>query len=235
MTSKEPTSLPFESSDSAEQELWAALSDLPSGEPSGQLRRRFYNGLHEASSRRWTERLSHWLGMNSNGGWITVAACLLVGFGVAQVMDQPASESPRLVTLEENMALLQRELILDRLQDASANTRLRGIVDASQVVAHDQQVARALMDRAMQDRSISVRSAAIDALGSQMHSGDIGTEVMQLLEDTESPIVQLALVDLILRHGDSEQIRQLQEMAVSGQLHPDLTSHVNNALGSQSI
>ena len=108
-------------------------------------------------------------------------------------------------------------------------------MDASQVVAYDQQVAQALMDRATQDRSISVRSAAIDALGSQMHSGDIGSEVMQLLGNTESPIVQLALVDLILRHGDGEQIRLLQEIADSGLLHPDLISHVNNALRSQSI
>jgi HEAT repeat protein len=158
-----------------------------------------------------------------------------LGFGVAQVIDRPVEDSTRLVALEENLALLQRELILDRLQDTSATKRLRGAVDASQVVAYDPQVARALLDLATQDRSVSVRSAAIDALGSQMNSGDIGGEVMQLLEGAESPIVQLALVDLVLRHGGGQQIRQLQELADNGGLHPDLVRHVNNALRSQSI
>jgi hypothetical protein len=235
MTRKEPTSLPFESSDSAEEKLWSALADLPLEEPSSHLRRRFYNGLHEAGSQSWTQRLSQWLGMRSNGGWATVAACLLLGFGVAQVIDRPVEDSTRLVALEENLALLQRELILDRLQDTSATKRLRGAVDASQVVAYDPQVARALLDLATQDRSVSVRSAAIDALGSQMNSGDIGGELMQLLEGAESPIVQLALVDLVLRHGGGQQIRQLQELADNGGLHPDLVRHVNNALRSQSI
>jgi len=232
---KEPASLPFESGDVDEQKLWAALSELPRGEPSGELRRRFYSGLHEAAKPHWTERLSSWLGMSSTSGWITAAACLLLGFGFAQVLDRPESDSARLVALEENLAGLQRELILDRLQDTSANTRLKGVVEASQLVASDPLVAQALLDRAAQDRSLSVRSAAIDALGSQLRSGRIGGDLMRLLEDAESPIVQLALVDLVLRHGDEDQINQLQSLSDGGQLHPDLVRHVNSALRSPSI
>lgn len=234
MPDKKPTSLPFESDEPAEHKLWAALSELPRGEPSDRLRQRFYSGLHEAGRRPWTQHLGQWLGLQA-GGWVTAAACLLLGFGFAQVIDRPTAETSKVVAIEENVARLQRELILDRLQDASASTRLRGVVDASEVVAHDQQVARALLDRAAQDASLSVRSAAIDALGSQLGSGEIGAELMRLLQGAESPIVQLALVDLVLRNGDGEQIRQLQGLADSGKLHPDLVRHVNNALRSQSI
>lgn len=234
MPDRKTTSLPFESDDPAEQKLWAALGDLPRGEPSDQLRRRFYSGLHETGQRPWTERLGRWLGLQA-GGWVTAAACLVLGFGVAQVIDRPSSDAGRLVALEENMSRLQRELILDRLQDASAGTRLRGVVDAGAVAASDPQVAQALLNRAAQDSSLSVRSAAIDALGSQLGSGEIGAELMRLLEGAESPIVQLALVDLVLRHGDGDQIRTLQNLADGGQLHPDLVRHVNNALRSQSI
>ncbi|MDX1554409.1 MAG: hypothetical protein R3212_00110 [Xanthomonadales bacterium] len=242
MSKKYPTSLPFESSEPAEQQLWEALADLPRGEPSAKLRQAFYNGLHESASQSWTERVGDWLGIRSGGGWVTVAACLLLGFAVAQVANlpdvdntAPAADADRLAALEDNLAMLQRELILDRLQDTSVNTRLRGVIEASEVASRDPQVARALLERATQDRSISVRSAAIDALGPQVDSGDIGDGVMQLLENAESPIVQLALVDLVLRHGNSTQIRQLQDLAENGRLHPDLVRHVNNALGSQSI
>jgi hypothetical protein len=58
---------------------------------------------------------------------------------------------------------------------------------------------------------------------------------MALLEGAESPIVQLALADLVLRHGDRPQVRQLQSLADAGRLHPDIVRHVNNALGSQTV
>lgn len=235
MNSKNPDNLPFESSDASEEALWEALTELPQAEPSPQLRRRFYDELHAAGSGHWLTRLNRWLGMNSSGGWVTVAACLMIGFGVAQVFDRTANESPRLEALEQNLAILQRELILDRLQDTSVSTRLRGVVDASQIASGDPIVTRALLDRASQDSSTSVRSAAIDALGSRMGAGGVGSEVMQLMEDAESPIVQLALVDLVLRHGDNAQITQLQELADEGRLHPDLVRHVKKALRSPSI
>lgn len=235
MKTKTPTNLPFEGNDEAEDQLWKALSDVPQSEPSPHLRRRFYDKLHAAGSGHWTTRMSRWLGMNSSGGWATVAACLMLGFGVAQVFERTASGSPRLEALEENLAHLQRELILDRLQDTSVSTRLRGVVDASQVAPGDPVVTQALLDRAAQDSSSSVRSAAIDALGPRLETANVGSEVMQLMESAESPIVQLALVDMVLRHGDSGQIRQLQELADEGGLHPDLVRHVNKALRSQSI
>lgn len=235
MNDRKMSNLPFDGADPTEQKLWAALGDMPRGEPSDGLRRGFYSRLHASAARPWTERLGRWLGLSENAGWVTAAACLVIGFGFAQVIDRPAEEDTRLVALEQNLAHLQRELILDRLQDTSASIRLKGVVDASQVVARDEQVARALLDRAAQDRSLSVRSAAIDALGSQLRTGEIGAGLMQLLEGAESPIVQLALVDLVLRHGNQQQIEQLQDLADSGRLHPDLTRHVNNALRSQSI
>lgn len=235
MTDKDRTYLPFESSDPAEEKLWAALGDLPRGEPPLGLRRRFYSSLDAAQSMRWTNRLADWLGMRPLGGLATAALCLVLGFGFAQWMDRPGEQTARLAALEQNVALLQRELILDRLQDASASVRLKGVLDASEVAATDHQVALALLDRATKDRSLSVRSAAIDALGSQLGSGEIGSGLMRMLSSAESPIVQLSLVDLVLRNGDAEQIRQLQDLADSGQLHPDLVRHVNNTLRTQSI
>lgn len=235
MNDRKMSNLPFQGDDPNAQKLWAALGDMPRGEPSDGLRRRFYSRLHEAGTRPWTERLGRWLGLRENAGWVTAAACLVLGFGFALVIERPAEEDTRLAALEQNLAQLHRELILDRLDDESASTRLKGVVDASEVVATDPQVARALLDRAAQDRSPSVRSAAIDALGSQLGSGEIGSELMGLLEAADSPIVQLALVDLVLRHGDRQQVSQLQDLADSGRLHPDIVRHVNNALRSQSI
>ena len=121
------------------------------------------------------------------------------------------------------------------MQDANAGKRLRGVIDAGSVVQDDAEITRALLMRATEDRVYSVRSAAIDALGPRLNSTAVGNELMNLLENAESPLVQLALVDLVLRNGSDAQLERLLQLANKRRLHPDLIRHVNNSLGSESI
>ena len=58
---------------------------------------------------------------------------------------------------------------------------------------------------------------------------------MNLLANVESPLVQLSLVDVVLRNGSNDQLEQLRALASDDQLHPDVVRHVNNSLGDLSI
>ena len=239
MTERKNQSLPFESSEPAEQKLWQALGDLPGAEPPTSLRRSFYNELEKTGSRGWAGRLRDWLGFSNNNGWATAAVCLLVGFAVARIGfvgdGVDSTDSTRLVALEQNIALLNRELVLDRLQDDAPGKRLLGVYEASGLAQDDEVIAQALLVRASEDSSPSVRSAAIDALGPQLRSEKVGNELMSLLENAESPIVQLALTDMVLRNGSQHQLNQLQRLADEDRLHPDLVRHVRKSLGSETI
>lgn len=228
--------LPYESDNEAENRLWTALADLPQEEPSPQMRRSFYGRLDGLANRHWTKQLQRWLGFGNGRGWATAAACAVLGVFAGQWVDDAGpADSGRLATLEQNVAMLNRELILDRLDDATAGKRLRGVMDARLVAAGDDEIARALLIRATQDRVTAVRSAAIDALGPSLGSAGIGNELMKLLEDAESPIVQLALVDLVLRNGDQAQLQQLMRLAENEQIHPDLIRHVMSAVGGETV
>ena len=236
MSERETVNLPFDSADPAEQKLWAALEDMPRESPSPNMRRSFYRELEHANVKSWALRLQGWLGINRSAGWLTAATCVLIGIGMGQALNRPDSGGPmRLELLEQNVALLNRELILNRMGDEAAGQRLRGIIDAGNVVQDDAEIARALLLRATEDRVHSVRSAAIDTLGPRLSSTAVGNELMNLLETAESPIVQLALVDLVLRNGSGPQIERLRELADAGRLHPDLIKHVSNSLGSETI
>lgn len=236
MSDKDKINLPFDSDDKNEQQLWAALENLPLDEPSPQMRRSFYRALDRENTMRPIEKLRSWLGMKSNAGWVTAAAAVLLGVGIGKALDDTASTEPtRLAALEQNVAMLNRELILDRLEHDTAGKRLRGVIDAAYVVQDDIEIARALLLRATEDKVASVRTAAIDALGPRLATATVGDELMKLLGNAESPLVQLALVDLVLRNGSDVQLRQLLQLANTGALHPDLTNHVKNSLGSESV
>jgi hypothetical protein len=236
MPEKENFNVNFDSDDPAEQKLWAALEGLPREAPSADMRRSFYRELERTTTVRWPERIRNWLGLSSRRGWLTAAASVLVGVSAGQFYGGTENiEVTRLAALEENIALLNRELILDRMQDATAGQRLRGVIDAGDLVEEDLEITRALLVRATEDRVQSVRSAAIGALGPSLTSTSVGQELMSLLENAESPLVQLALVDLVLRNGNKAQLEYLLQLTKSDKLHPDLIKHIEISLGRETV
>ena len=228
MADKKISNLPLEFDDEAGRDLWDALGEIDREQPSSNLRRSFHEKLEHASRGSWLDKLRATLGLRSNTGWLTATACVLVGLGIGHLGSSNVADSDgdRLAALEQNITELNRRLILDRLEDQVPGTRLRGVLDAASYAGDDVEIANALLVRATQDRVSSVRSAAIDALGASTSTSAVGEQIMDLLEQAESPIVQLALVDLVLRYGNEQQIDQLLTLAGQDRLHPDLARHV---------
>lgn len=227
--------VPFTSDDAEEQQLWRALQDVPQAEPPPRLRRKFYDELDKATRQTRLDRWRHWFGLAGARGLATAAACIVVGVIVGTTWDSSSVQRDELTDLQQQVAQLNRNLILDRLESESPNKRLLGVIDAAGVAASDSEIAHALLTRAVDDRVYSVRAAAIDAIGPQLNTSAMGDDLMALLTKTESPIVQLALVDLVLRHGNAQQIEQLLQLSERGALHPDLAQHVKSAVGRKPV
>ena len=231
MSDKKTSDLPLGSEDTAENELWNALGSIEPAEPPATLRQGFYQELERASRPTSMAKLRDLLGFSGNAGWLTATACVLLGIGAGQLLDESGSTgTDRLAVLEQNVSMLNRTLILDRLENDSAGKRLRGVMDAAFVAGDDAEIARALLQRATEDRVHSVRAAAIDALGPQIGTPSIGKTIMASIVQTDSPLVQLALIDLVLRNGSQQQVEQLLKLAEDGLLFPDLSRHVLTSL-----
>lgn len=229
MTDKKSRGLPLDA-DADQQALWDALGEVALDEPSPRLRQGFYRHLERAGRPPFWLRLQRFLGFGDASGWLTAAACLLAGIGTGMLAGGGSNADARLAALEDNVTALNRRLILDRLENETPGKRLRGVMDAAQVVGRDAEVTQALLARATQDRVPSVRSAAIDALGTHLQSPAVSKPLMNLLTEADSPIVQLALVDLVLRYGSDEQVDRLLTLAEESRLHPDLSRHVIRTL-----
>lgn len=229
---KRTSDLPLESDDAAENKLWDALSAIETEEPSQNLRQGFYQKLEQASRPTLVSNLRDLLGFSGNAGWITATACLIAGIGAGQMLGATDTETggTRLAALEQNVSMLNRSLILDRLENDSAGKRLQGVMDAASIAGGDTEVTNALLRRATEERVHSVRAAAIDVLGRQLGAPAIGQKIMDSIQEADSPLVQLALIDLVLRNGNQEQIEQLLQLAQDGVLFPDLSRHVLTSL-----
>jgi hypothetical protein len=234
MSDKRKSGVPFESEDAAEQQLWSELENLPQEGPSQNLRRRFYDELEHADRR--LHRRRRWLGWITAPGLVAALGCLVVGVMVGLwLRSQPAANHSELAQLQAQVAILNRNLVLDRLENDSASKRLLGVIEASDLAEHDPEVRRALLERAVDDRVHSVRSAAIDAIGPRVGSPAVGDELMASLEKAESPLVQLALADLVLRYGNPMQMEQLLQLSERGRLHPDVAQHVKSSVSRNRV
>ena len=87
MSEKKVSGLPLESDDVAENELWRALAEIETEQPSARLRQGFYSRLEHAGRRTMLGQLRDALGFSGNAGWLTAAACLLIGVTAGQLAD----------------------------------------------------------------------------------------------------------------------------------------------------
>jgi len=228
---KESRGVPFVSEDDDEQRLWSDLEHVSQAEPPPRLRRKFYGELDRLGRATPLDRWRGLFGLTGHRGVLTAFGCVLIGVFTGMVFSAMDSvDRSEIDDLQTQVAQLNRNLIMDRLESVSPSKRLLGVIDAANVAENDAEVARALLTTAVDDRVYSVRAAAIDAIGPQLNRPAVGDELMALLEKADSPLVQLALVDLVLRHGNATQLDQLVKLSERGVLHPDLVQHVKSAV-----
>ena len=207
-------------------ELWRSLSLLPAEEPSAALRGRFYEslsayrqGLESAPSHGlWQRLLALWPG---NPAWqMALSMALLVagvGVGYAWRPGQSGSAGAptELAQLRGEVSSMRQLVALSLLQQQSASERLRGVSWAVRVEPSDSEVLTALLQTVNHDPNVNVRLAAVDAL--HPFASAVGTRqaVIQALTRQDAPIVQVALIDLLVDLKERRAAQALQQVASS--------------------
>ncbi|MEN7343422.1 MAG: HEAT repeat domain-containing protein [Pseudomonadota bacterium] len=212
-----------------DDDLWDQLDQLPRQRASGDLRRRVMMAVHEAHDAKQARRgWLTFLGLpQAKAGFAMAASCvlgLLIGAGLSDVKDEKVDT--RVAELELRMDAMGRELLISRLDAASPSDRLAAVLAAAEYDGSDQTVSAALLARAVNDPVSSVRAAAISSLGSGVNRQPVADELLRLLQQYDSPTVQLAIIDALLRHGDAAVVDALKERAAQQELHPALVDYV---------
>lgn len=203
--------------------LWRDLALLPPEEPSDSLRPRFYavldayrQGAESApQSSLWDKIRKLW---PSQPVWqVAIAAGLLVVGLTAGYGFRSDAPPPELTELRQEVSQMRQMLTLSLLQQPSASERLRGVSWANQVPASDTQVLQALVMAMRTDPSVNVRLAAVDALRTFASNPGVGPAVRMDIVDAlpiqDAPIVQVALIDLLVDIKDREAAAPLRLLA----------------------
>jgi Putative zinc-finger/HEAT repeats len=203
--------------------LWRDLAGISTEEPGLGLRARFYEMLRGAgagsapapsptrsAARRWWRAAP-----GSPALWRIAAGLALLGIGAA-IGYAVRSNGSEIGQLRGEVSTMRQLVALSLLQQQSASERLRGVSWAYRVEPSDSGVLAALLDAVNRDPNVNVRLAAVDALHAFASNSLAHQRVLESLENQTAPIVQVAIIDLLvdLKEGKAgPELRKLAENA----------------------
>jgi anti-sigma factor RsiW len=216
--------------------VWKKLSLLPSEQPSPESRARFEAMLHAyptvsaaqagvvgfAEGKRasgWSA-IAHWL-RSPIGAVAWSAALLVIGvFLGTRLGDANSSHSQELAAMHSELTNMRQLVVLSMLTQQSAGERLQGVSWSSREDHLDPQVQSALLRTLRFDGSVDVRLAALDALSRHASQPQIRKGVVDTLQEQQSPLVQVALIDLLAEWRDPDAVQRLRSLQQIPNLNP---------------
>lgn len=195
------------------REVLAALDAVNEEQPAPAVRSRFQSALlQEVAAQGRTRLLTPWV-------WRAAAAVLIVVGGA--LVWQWNAQQQQLQALREEM-LQTRQLLLAQLRNTqSASQRIDGATVAYSFAQPDDEIVQALVNALNTDRNTNVRLAALEALGKFYQEATVRQELVAALATQNDPVVQIALIQLLVQMKEQEVTDELQKIIEdSGTLQP---------------
>ena len=164
--------------------------------------------------------------MTSRAPWFRysgqAAAALLVlgiGFAVGRQTASPAAASPEVQTLRAELQDLRQVVTLSLMQQQSASDRIKGVSWSSQIDSPGNDIVQALLDTLNHDPNVNVRLASIDALERFADLAVVRQTTLEAVRTQMSPLVQIALIDFIVKMNEQTARPILKAIADDPKVH----------------
>jgi hypothetical protein len=198
-------------------ETWEMLGLLEQEQPSTAMRSRFYQSLEAyreglASTPPAAQPARRPFFDWGWRGWAWSAALLVAGVTAGHLLDSRNRNQGDLAHLQEEVQHMRQLVTLSLLEQQSASERLRGVDYAYRVEQSDAPVLAALLHAVNYDPNVNVRLAAVDALRKFSANPAVRGTLDQSLVKQSSPLVQLALIDLIVDTRDRSALPELEAL-----------------------
>ena len=220
-------------------ETWAQLGLIAEEQPGPGLRRRFYRSLEEwrreaePSARPWRARLRLLLPdprrLAPAMGLAAAALVLIVGFGAGFFLGR-GGDADRLEQLSRENGRLRQQASLSLLEQPSAAARLQGVSLAARQPDPGGELIRKLLDILDNDPSVNVRLQAVDALYMFVGREEVRSALSASLERQTSPMVQVALIDLIVAAKERRAAAALRELLQSEKAVPEVKQRAQSGI-----
>jgi len=229
--------------------VWRGLEAMSEPEPSQAMRVRFHETLAAYEEGYQDAQRRHAMAVPARSWWaawwparpawqmacsaILALACLAGG----RYLGAPArpAANPELAQLKGQVESLRQMVALSLLQQQSPNARLRGVAYSFQVSQPDPQVEQALLFAVSHDANVNVRLSAVDALAKFGANPEVRRALVDAIPLQDSPLVQVALVDLLVQINDKDAAAALRKLAADTQLDEAVRQQAASGLQKMGV
>jgi hypothetical protein len=204
--------------------VWQKLGQLPEEEPTPAMRTRFYAMLE--GYREGLEKPSPASSITFSTPWwrslfpaapamqfLLAALFLVIGVLLGRLSNYEKQGNGELVQLRGELQNMRQMVTLSLLQQQSASERLAGLSWSEQVRQPDTKVLDALINALNYDPNVNVRLRAVDALHQFADRPVVRQGIVQALLRQNSPLVQIALIDLVVEIREKQSADALRRLA----------------------
>jgi hypothetical protein len=242
----------------ANLEVWELMGRLPVPEPSGDMQAafnvalsRFKESVGEPAGMRSAGfggfrqlfRLQPWLATAFS--LLLIAGGVGLGYAIrrpAPVPDQvsaataataaqPVSDRQQLAALSTQVHEMREMMMLSLLQNPSASERMRGVSYTSDIKNVNPGMADALLATLNNDPNVNVRLTTLEALTHFANDPAVREGLVQSILQQDSPLVQSALADVMLKLQEKRSIRSfkklLQQKDLNGMVRTKIQQTIN--------
>ncbi|MGA2586248.1 MAG: HEAT repeat domain-containing protein [Candidatus Aminicenantales bacterium] len=223
-------------------EIWTKLGVLPQEQPSIAVRDKFYTMLEaykdglEAKKGKVPSKPGFPFSLGRiwrlRPAFPIAAAAVLIIVGLAGGFVLSGSGA-RFAKLQKDVDDMHRITAVSLLQQPSPSERLRGLSYTSLLKEPGKTTLDALLQTLDGDPNINVRLAAVDALYLFSSKPEVKDGVLRSLSRQESPIVQSALIDLLVDIRERRAVDALKALIGSEKLRPEIKKKAE--LGIQQL
>jgi anti-sigma-K factor RskA len=225
--------------------IWKKLSLLPVEQPSAGSRERFeamlrayQTGRNDKASAGFErpKRAAAWNWLRSPVGAVAWSAALLVigifagNYFGNRTATHSNTNQDEIAAMHTELANMKQTVVLSMLQQQSASERLQGVSFSRREDQLDPQVMSALVHTLRYDGSVDVRLAALDALSRHGAQPQVHKGVVDALQEQQSPLVQVALIDLMVEWRDPDAAQRLRNFVQTPNLNPTVKQRADWAL-----
>ena len=192
------------------REVVQAMDNVKSLEPSGKLKAEFEKALqNEIASAEKSKTIFF-----SPLFYRAAAAVLLVMVGIAigNWINNNQQQAKELAALKQQVDENRRVMMAMLADQQSASQRMTGLSVAYEMDKPDDEIVRVLVKTMNEDINSNVRLAALEALGKFSHEAGVKNELIQSLTSQKDPVVQIALIQLLVKMKEKGVVKQLEQM-----------------------
>jgi hypothetical protein len=212
--------------DDIEKQIWDKLGNIETPQPNPEMKTRFYDMLDTFKEESKQQKVGSWsIALEKTKGfftqkptfnWSYALILVVLSGGIGYFIGKPNQEvlanQEEVKRLSTEMQDMKQMMMLSMLENPTATERMKAVSYTQELKTVDDQVIDALLMTLNNDENENVRIITVEALVELAHYPKVREGLVQSLVKQESPLVQVALADAMVKLQDKGSVNQMKKL-----------------------